>query len=192
MRRLLAPALVLLALSTVPAAAAPLSTGRVAAVTFTLSPEPGVQLTVEVVAESTSAGNRLEVGVTRCEDGQCVSPRYFAGALPNGTLTIDPKTAQARLETTVSGLRVSAVFVPGPSGPFFNAGGHGGGTDADLAFSEYRMDRATATLVLDGARCTGPARVGDLVRIELPEGSAGDTEPLSRLRLPSAAPVCSG
>jgi hypothetical protein len=193
MRRLLCVTIAILAVALcLPAAAAPVSTGRVATARFQLQPDDGVVLHLEVTATVLSAGDRMEVGVQRCEDGACAAPVYYAGMLPKGALTIDAKSAAGTLRTVVGGLDLSLDWSPVPAGTAVVGGMHGGGTDGDMAFTISRVDPAAATVLLDGAGCKGAGAVGDAVRVEVPEGSNGPTVPLRRLRLRAGAPVCGG
>jgi hypothetical protein len=163
-----------------------------ASVSFALNPEDGVTVDVDVTAVTSTAGDRIEVGVRRCVDGTCDYPQYYAGALPRGAVTIDASAAVAKLRTVVGGVELSATWAPGPAGTVVVSGSHGGGTDGDLAFEAYRVDPATTHLVLDDVGCNGAGQVGDEVRVESAEGSLGDAVPLRRLRLPRTPPVCKG
>jgi hypothetical protein len=193
MRRLVLATVPAVALAlALPAGAAPVSTGRIAAVRFALPLEEGGQLQLEVSATASSAGDRIEVAVRQCQDGSCSAPLYYAGPLAPGSLQIDPTTAAGRLRTTAGGLTLALDWSPVPPGTAVVGGTHGGGTDGDLAFTVTRVDPAAASVVLDDGACKGSGTVGDEVRIEVPEGSAGDTVPLRRLRLPAGAPVCTG
>jgi hypothetical protein len=193
MRRLVLATVPVVALVVaLPASAAPVSTGRIAAVRFQLPLEDGGQLRLEVSATESSAGDRIEVGVQPCEDGSCSAPVYYAGPLAPGSVQIDPTTATGRLRTTVGGVTVALDWAPVPPGTAVVSGTHGGGTDGDLAFTVTRVDPAAANVVLGDGACEGAGMVGDELRIEVPEGSAGDTVPLRRLRLPAGVPVCTG
>jgi hypothetical protein len=193
MRRLLALTLpVIGALGMLPAAATPVSTGRVAAVTFTLQPAEGVTLDVEVTALASSAGDRLEVSLRRCEVDGCDYPRYYAGPLPRGAVSIDSSKAVARLRTDVSGLPLDVDWTEVPPGTVLINGTHGGGTGDDFAFTVYRSDPAQAQVDLAGLTCHGGASVGDEVHIESTDGSAGDTRPLRALHLTASRPACEG
>lgn len=190
MRLLLAStAAALLAASAVPVAAAPVSTTRVARVTFTLAPSPGLSFEVEL---SASSDDRLDVGVMRCEDGACGSWAYYAGPVPQGSVQVDGAAASGKVDVKVAGLQVLAAWRPQAPGTVIVSGAHGGGTGDDTTFTAYRVDPADVTLSVDGATCHGRGGVGDEVFVQLPEGAAGDQLPLQRLRLPSAKPVCSG
>jgi hypothetical protein len=191
MRRLVSVTLSALAVTlAVPAAAAPVSTGRIASVRFHLQPADGVRLDIEVSAVSSSAGDQIEVAVERCERGTCGYPEYYAGPLAAGAVQLDPKTAAGRLRTVVGGVSLAVSWSPVPPGTAVVNGAHGGGTGDQMAFVVARMDPAAAHVVLQDNGCKGAGTVGDEVRIEVPEGAAGDTVPLRTLRLPAGPPVC--
>jgi hypothetical protein len=191
MRRLLAPVICALAVAAaVPAAAAPVTTGRVATARFQLHPDDGATLDVEVTATSSSAGSRLEVGLERCLKGTCDYPVYYAGAVPPGAVQIDGKTAAGKLRAHVGGVELALDWSPLPPGRGEVQGGHGGGNDSDFAFTVERLDPAAVHVVLAGSGCRGSGAAGDEARIEVPEGSSGDTVPLRGLRLPALAPAC--
>lgn len=184
-----APVAAFLLAATIPSAAAPVSTTRVARVGFTLVPAPGVSLEVEFSATS---DNRLDVGVVRCEDGDCGQWTYYAGAVPAGSVTVDGATASGKVHVLVAGVEVEATWRPQAPGTVIISGAHGGGTGDDSTMTAYRVDPADVTLTVDGASCHGQGGVGDEVFAQVPEGATGDQLPLRRLRLPSVKPVCSG
>lgn len=188
MRRLLTTtAAALLTLTLAPAQAAPVTTGRVAEVSFTVQESAAVQLRVELWATSTS---RVEVSVTRCDRENCDYPVYYAGQVPAGSATIDPGTAKAAFKAVLGGLPVTARWSPGPSGTVVVTTGHGGGDDSGAAFTATRVDPAMAHLSVGRRSCDGTGEVGDVVHAELPDGSAGDAVPLSDLRLPTGSLGC--
>ena len=110
--------------------------------------------------------------------------------MPKGAVTIDGAQAVARLRTTLDGRPFAVDWKPVPPGTVVIQGTRGGGTDGDLAFSIYRADPAAAHVVLAGRTCNGSASVGDEVRVELPEGSDGNTVAMTGLQLAGTAPVC--
>jgi hypothetical protein len=193
MHRLVALAVPALAVAcALPATAAPVTTGRIAVVRFQLQPSPQVQLDVELSAIASDAGNRLEVSVQQCDGASCGPTSYYAGALPAGEIRIDAKNASGTFRGRVAGRLLALDWTPVPPGTVVLQGMHGGGTNGDMAFTVSRTDPAAAQVVLDGAGCRGSGSVGDEVRVEAPEGSSGDSQPLRRLWLPSAAPICTG
>jgi hypothetical protein len=189
MRRLLtATTATLLTLTLAPAQAAPVTTGRVAMVAFTVQESAAAQLRVELWAMST---NRVEVSVSQCGHEGCDYPVYYAGEVPAGSATIDPSTAKAAFKAVLGGLPVAATWSPGPSGTVVVSTGHGGGGDeSGAAFTATRVDPAVAHLSVGKRSCDGTGEVGDVVHAELPDGSAGDTAALSDLRLPTGSLGC--
>jgi hypothetical protein len=184
-----APLAVLLVGAALPSAAAPISTARVAQVRFTLAPSATERFEIDLSATSDS---RLDLAVTRCFDGDCLQPTYYAGAVPLGSVTVDGATATGKVHATIAGVDVVASWRPQAPGTVIISGAHGGGTGDDSTFTAYRVDPADVVLSIDGVGCHGTGGVGDEAFVQVPEGAAGDQVPLSRLRLPSVAPVCMG
>ena len=187
MRRLLLTATAL-ALTTIPAVAAPVSTGRIGIATFTLAVSDATQDRVEV---SALTGGRVEVAVTRCSAGQCSGTAYYAGTLPAAAVTLDTGTASGRLRAVLGGQDLSILWTPAPKATALRQGTQGGGQD-DETLTVYRVDPATAAVSLNGQRCSGSGGVGDAVFLQSSEGARGNAAPLRDLRLPAAKPVCSG
>jgi hypothetical protein len=191
MRRTLAIGLLMTGvIGVVPAVAQPVTPGRMAQVAFAIPSASGVQLHVDVVTSTSTAGDRIEVSVARCRGGNCDMATYYGGPLPKGALSIDGAAAAARLRASLDGTPFVVDWTPVPPGTVAAQGLHGGGTDEDFAMTVYRADPALARVVLGGRSCRGSATVGDQVRIEVPEGSSGDDVPMARLRLPAGTPVC--
>jgi hypothetical protein len=194
MRRLLvSSALLPAALWVVPAAAAPVSSGRLAAVRFSVPAGEGDRLQVELRAVRGSEGDRLRVAVQRCDAAGCASPRYFDGPLPAGALTVSPDSPDARLHAVIGGLALRAAWSPDPSSGAVLGGLEGGGTDAGFVEDAYRADPARVLLEVAGGSCRGAGAVGDDVRLSAPDGTLGDAAPLGALHLAaSGSPACNG
>ena len=181
---------VLLAAAMAPATAAPVSSGRLAAVAFTVPVSDEVTLEVEVRAVDSDA-DYVTVAVSRCEL-DCAPPRYYEGALPTGALQVDAEAATARLEATLGGLPLQVSWTPRDGAPAAVIGGiAGGGRDQDNGFTTYLGVPASTALTLPSGACEGRGAVGDAVRVVTSDGGNGAAAPLSRLRLRAVGtPTC--
>jgi hypothetical protein len=180
----------LLAAAMAPATAAPVSSGRLAAVAFTVPVDDEVTLGVEVRAVDSDA-DYVTVAVTRC-DPDCAPARFFEGPVPTGALTVDGDAASARLETVLGGLPVQVTWTPQDGAPSAVIGGiAGGGTGEDNGFTSYLGVPASTAVTLPSGACKGRGAVGDAVRVVTSDAGNGGAAPLSRLRLrPAGAPTC--
>jgi hypothetical protein len=182
----------LLAAAMGPANAAPVSSGRLAAVGFTLPVADQVTLEVEVRAVDSDT-DVVTVAVQRC-DPDCAPARSFEGVLPTGALTVDGEAASARLATTLGGLPLEVTWTPRDGAPSAVVGGiTGGGTGEDNGFTSYLGVPAATAVTLPSGACKGRGAVGDAVRVATSDAGNGGASPLSGLRLRAAgAPTCAG
>jgi hypothetical protein len=181
----------LLVAAMAPAVAAPVSSGRLAAVRFSLPVTDEVTLEVELRAVDTDA-DYATVAVSRC-DGDCAPARYYEGPLPTGALQVDPEAASARLEVTLGGLPLQVTWTPQDGAPAAVVGGTaGGGTGEDNGFTSYLGVPASTALTLPSGACKGRGAVGDAVRVVTSDAGNGGASPLTRLQLRAVgAPTCS-
>src|SRR3954453_18576968 len=84
------------------AAPTPADTGRMAGTRGTTVLPDGDTLSLEFRAAQLSAGPRLLVFTTRCDEGACASRQYAAHLAPNA-FTVDDSVAQASLSLTLDG-----------------------------------------------------------------------------------------
>ncbi|MBK5306764.1 MAG: hypothetical protein JJD92_08780 [Frankiaceae bacterium] len=192
MRRLLALALPLVAAAGVlPAVAAPAESSRAAVVRIALPTDDGEHLEVELRAIARSSASYLAVSVTFC-DPDCQGPRYYAGALPKGSLTADADTAAAHLEAVIGGIPFEVTWRPAERSGAVVGSLHGGGSGADSTFAIYNGAPATAVVTISTGDCTTDATVGDEHEVSTSAAGNDIAAPLSRLRLrPTDAPSCS-
>jgi hypothetical protein len=181
----------LLAAAMAPATAAPVSSGRLAAVAFTVPVSDEVTLQVQLRAVDTDA-DYATVAVSRCEDGDCAPVRYYEGTLPSGALQVDPGSATATLDTTLGGLPIRVTWTPQDGAPAAAIGGiDGGGRGEDNGFTTYLGVPAATAVTLPSGVCKGRGAVGDAVRVVTSDAGNGSASPLSRLRLRAAGtPTC--
>jgi hypothetical protein len=191
MRRLLALALPLVAAAGVlPATAAPVESSRAAVVRVTLPGDDGDQLRLEIRAIARSAGAFLAVSVMSC-DPACQAPRYYAGTLPKGSLTISSNAADAHLKATIGRIPFEVTWRPDPQDGAVVGSLHGGGTDQNSTYAVYNGSPATAAVTISTGTCKADATVGDEHEISTSPAGNDASAPLSRLRLgPTGAPVC--
>ena len=170
-----------------PAAAAPVSSGRLAAVHFSVPLSDELRLEVELRAVDTDA-DYATVAVSRC-DADCAPVRFYEGALPDGALTVDADAASATLDTTLGGLPLHVTWTPQDGGPSAVIGGTDfGGRGGDNGFTTYLGAPATTALTLASGACKGSGAVGDAVRVVTSDAGNGSASPLTTLRLRAAGP----
>jgi hypothetical protein len=190
-RRLLAILLPLVAVAAVqPAGAAPVASSRAAVVRVTLPADDGAQLRVELRAIARATGGYLAVSVTFC-DSSCEAPRYYAGALPKGSLSIAADSAKAHLEAVIGGLPFEITWRPAERPGAVVGSLHGGGSGEDNTFAAYSGDPATAAVMISTHGCATDATVGDEHEISTSATGNDVYAPLARLRLRTTrAPGC--
>ncbi|MDT7572737.1 MAG: hypothetical protein QOE05_2911 [Actinomycetota bacterium] len=193
MRRLLALTVSALAVAlALPAAAAPAESSRAAVVRLALPTDHGEHLEIELRALARAVGSYLTVAVSSCSPG-CQAPRYYAGALPKGSLKIDASTADARLDAVVGGLALDVTWRRAERPGVVVGSLHGGGSGEDNTLAVYNGEPARAAVTVPSGSCTTDATVG--AEHEVSTSAAGNhtAAPLSRLRLrPTGAPTCGG
>ena len=174
-----------------PAIAAPVSSGRLAAVRFSVPVSDERRLEVELRAVDTDA-DYATVSVARCDGDDCAPVRFYEGALPDGALTVDADAASATLDTTLGGLPLHVTWTPQDGGPSAVIGGTDfGGRGGDNGFTTYLGAPATTALTLPSGACKGRGAVGDAVRVVTSDAGNGSASPLTTLRLRAAgAPTC--
>jgi hypothetical protein len=191
MRRLIALAVPLVAaVGVLPATAAPVESSRAAVVRVTLPYDDGRELRLELRAIARPAGAFLAVSVMTC-DPECQMPRYYAGALPKGSLTIASDTADAHLDAVLGRIPFEVTWRPDAREAAVVGSLHGGGTDENSTYAVYNGAPATAAVTLPTGACKADATVGDEHEISTSPAGNDAAAPLSRLRLrPPGAPVC--
>ena len=191
MRRLLVTTVSVLAVAlALPATAAPVESSRAAVARVTLPGDDGDEVRVTLQAISRASGPFLSVIVTAC-DPECVSPRYYEGALSKGSLKVSPDSAEAHLEAVIGGVPFEVTWRPDERPGAVVGSLHGGGSDGSSRFAVYNGDPAVAALTVSTGSCRTNSTVGSMH--ELSHGSEGNAaaSPLSRLRLrPTGAPSC--
>ena len=162
---------------------APADTGRMAGTQLTTALPGGDSLRLEIRAAQLSAGPRLLVFATRCDDQNCVSHQYGVN-LPADALTIDSSAAQAELSVPLDGRRLTVRWRPdggqGPEAAY-------GSTDAeDGTGSQYLGSPAITTVDFDGHTCSGSGGVGQGTVVDLaPVTGDNEPAPLSGLQIPA-------
>lgn len=166
---------------------APADSGRAGVVTVTTQLPGGDTLTLDVSAAQLSAGPRLVVDATRCDDsGECDGGPY-AASLGSGDLSLDPSAPTGQLSTTLDG-RPLVISWQAPSDGLYAEGGTiYGGPDGEWA-NNFVGEDATTSVQYDGHECqttggVGTATVADAQGTN--DGSAA--QPLSALQLPEDA-----
>ena len=171
---------------------APADAGRVAVAHLTFQLSHARTLALELRAGALSGGNSLRVLVRRCyADGSCgASTDVFQSALAPAALTIDPSGAVAELRTTLGGHALHVRWQPDGSNAVVVGGIEGQGGSLSNSGSWYQGSPAVIAVALDSRSCGGTGAVGTGLFADT--GSAtgsSDTQPLSRLHVPSTAPI---
>lgn len=169
-----------------PALGSPASvdSGRAASTSITLRLADGETLSLDILAADLSGGSRLAVYSARCDDAGGCSQADYAAALPAEALTVDPKTADARLDTTLAGRSFVIRWQPGNGAEV--GSGHLDGGGASASGSNFAGDAAAVTVEYAGESCTGGGGVGEATVAEVDPTGSGTTTPLDRLHVPDA------
>lgn len=175
--------LIVLALAAGPLAvhadAAPVAQARIMLTAFTLADADGSTQRVRLTVTD-AASPRLTLQVTACETSGCGSPDYYETRLPTSAVRIDRSTAAGELRTTLGGRPLRITWTP-DSKLAAQGGTEGHSNDTSETLSVYRAEPAVARITLADAACTADGGVGDEIRLENPEGSAGAARPLASL-----------
>lgn len=166
------------------ASAAPVDSGRMAAVSVSAVLPSGDTLVLDLRAAQMSAGPQLLIEAQRCDDQGCVTEADYLSSLPAAALSIDPSSALARLHTTLDGRDLAIAWRP-TNGTAVSAG-YIDGTGSAATGSSYLGDEAAATVQYagDSVVCTGA--VGQGVIEDVAVGGDEATAPVSALRVPAA------
>lgn len=175
--------LIVLALAAGPLAvnadAAPVAQARVMLTAFTLADPDGSTQRVRLTVTDASSP-RLTLQVSDCESAGCGSMDYYEARLPTSAVRIDRSSAAGELRTALGGRPLRITWTPDPK-PAVQAGTQGQSSESSETLSVYRAEPAVARITLGDAVCSAAGAVGDEVRLENPDGSAGTARPLASL-----------
>lgn len=183
--------LIVLALAAGPLAvhadAAPVAQARIMLTAFTLADLDGSTRRVRLSVTDASSP-RLTLQVTDCDPTGCGSPDYYETRLPTSAVRIDRSIAAGELRTTLGRRPLRITWTP-DSRMAAQGGTEGQSSETSETLSVYRAEPAVARISLGDAVCTTGGGVGDEIRLENPDGSAGTARPLVSLR-PAATLTC--
>ena len=167
----------------VPALASPaaVDNGRAANTSVSIRLADGETLDLDILAADLSGGPQLSIWTTRCDDAGCGYGDY-AAALPPRALSVDPTTADARLETTLAGRDLVIRWQPGDGAEL--GSGHVDGSGSELSGSNFVGNSAVVTVQYAGQTCSGNGGVGEATDAAVDPTESGTATPLDRLRIP--------
>jgi hypothetical protein len=176
---ILVPALVMTAL-TLPAQAEPVAQSRLALVSFTLTADDETAQRVSLTVTS-ATHPRLTLQVSDCDASGCAGIGYYETRLAPSAVRLDPDLAAGELKTVLDGRKLHVAWTPDER-PVVMAGTQGSSDGDSETLTVYRADPARVQVTFDGGSCTTSGGVGDELRLENPEGAAGNALPLSAFR----------
>lgn len=165
----------------------PVDEGRFATAAITVALPSGDELSLGLRAIAGRAGDQLLLSTARCDDNGCATGER-AGALPRGALTIDPSTADARLQVNLGGQPLRITWRAIHDGSVVVGGVEAGGAGGSVEASSYEGSPAAVTVDYLGGRCRDTGGVGDGVALDSSDATGTPAAaPLAKMQVPAAA-----